>query len=64
MKIEEQDNSTFSFHRLFSYCSFSDFSLIFVGTTASMIAGFLIPSISILIGSIAENLKWEKLCIR
>ena len=64
MKKEEHKYSNFSFHRFFSRCNCLDAFLIFIGTTASMIAGFIIPSISILIGSIAENLKWDNLCIR
>ena len=48
-------SGTISIHRLFKYTSLKDRIMLAIGIIASAIAGILIPSISLIMGSIANS---------
>lgn len=52
---EEKDAKPINFHRFFEYNSRKDNIMLFVGTVAAMIAGVFMPSIALIMGTIATN---------
>lgn len=51
----EIERETVSIHRFFKYNDRKDNLMLFVGTFGAVIAGLLIPSIAMIMGSIAQS---------
>ena len=51
----ELERETVSIHRFFKYNDTKDNIMLFVGTFGAVIAGLLVPSIALIMGSIAQS---------